>query len=192
MAMLIRQTMVWSGVAGLPGYTQFYHSVSDPISTSAQAGNDSVTDFFSNQSSLLPEDITFTMDPVYQVIDEATGEIDSEGTVGVSNAPFQGTYVGGWSAQVGVLVEWLTGTYIRGRRLRGRTYVVPLGGVGDADGTLTSATLDVVRGGSAAITGSSEDFRVWHRPVAGAGGSSSGISSAVVRDHAAVLRSRMQ
>lgn len=191
MADLMRHTAVWEGGPGLPGYSQFYHSISDPVSASAQAGANAVREFFSHIVSLIPDEVTVTVDPIAQILNEATGVVSTEVTVGTAPAVVTGVYSGGWSRQVGILVEWATGTFVAGRRLRGRTYLVPLGGVGDSDGTLSTQTLAVVNDAIPWITGDSEDFRVWHRPVAGVGGSSATITSGIVRDKAAILRSRM-
>lgn len=191
MADLMRHTAVWEGAPGLPGYSQFYHSVTDPIASSAASGAAYVREFFSQVVALIPDGVTVTVDPVYQIINEVTGDIVGEGAVDPAPQVVEGVYVGTWSAQVGVLIEWLTGAFIGGRRLRGRTYLVPLGNVGDSDGTLSVGTLAAVRAAANIITTAGEDFRVWHRPVNGAGGSSSTMTAAVVRDRACILNSRM-
>lgn len=190
MPTIIRHTAVWTGAPGLPGYTQFHREVTAGIPGQAQTSHDQISTFFGVFASLIPADITVTVSPVYQIIDVATGMITSEDTVGDPSAPIAGAFVSTWSGQVGVLVEWLTGTFIGGRRLRGRTYLVPLGNVGDDDGTLPGGTISTLQSASAYITQAGAEFVVWHRPVANAGGQVSTITSAVIRDHAAVLRSR--
>lgn len=191
MASIIRQTAVWTGAAGLPGYSQFYHEAGGTPGERAQVGHDAVRGFFSDLGAYIPEEINVTVDPLYQVIDETTGQMVGEEAVATPSAGVQGSYVGGWNAQVGVLVEWITGEFFNGRRLRGRTYLVPFGDVSDANGTLPEATLVMIRAKVAWIALSDAEFLVWHRPVAGAGGHGSRIEGAVVRDHAALLRSRM-
>lgn len=192
MADLMRHTAVWEGSPGLPGYSQFYHSVSDPISTSATNGSVAVRAFFGELITLIPDEVTVTVDPVYQIIDEVTGQITGEGTVSPAPQVLNGTYAGGWSRQIGALVEWVTASFIAGRRLRGRTYLVPLGAVGDSDGTLSSGTVATIESSFVQIVDATEDFRVWHRPVNGSGGSSAAITSAILRDKAAVLNSRQR
>lgn len=190
--LLIRHTAVWEGTIGLPGYSQFYQAVTDPPSTSAQNGHTAIRSFFSNVSAAIPGEVTVTVDPIYQTLDEVTGDIVAEATVGAPSQVVQGVNGDGYSAQVGVLIEWLTGSYIDGRRLRGRTYLVPLAGQFDTDGTLTTGGLAILNAAWPWITADQEDFRVWHRPVNGAGGSSATITSGVVKDHACILRSRMR
>lgn len=192
MADLMRHTAVWEGVAGLPGYSQFYHSVTDPISDSATNGSAAVRGFFNEFVSLIPDGITITVDPVYQIIDEITGQIVGEGVVTPAPQVVTGVYVGGWNRQVGLLVEWATGAFIKGRRLRGRTYLVPLGAIPESDGTLPSTTVAAVQASTAYIVNAIEDFRVWHRPVNSLGGSSATITAGLVRDKAAILNSRQR
>lgn len=191
MALLIRHTVVWSGSPGLPGYTQFHQEVTGSISVQAQAAQNAIYTFFAGLAGLIPADITIVVDPVYQVADVVTGEVTTEDSVTTPLAGITGGYVSNWSAQVGVMVEWLTAAFIDGRRLRGRTYLVPLGNTSDDDGTLPGGTLSTIRSEAATLLAAGTGLVVWHRPVAGAGGQIAPISSAVVRDHAAILRSRM-
>lgn len=191
MASILRHTAVWTGAPGLPGYSQFYQFIDNEVSDDAQVGHYAVGALFSNLASLIPDSITVTTDPVYQVLDGTTGEALMEGTVGDPNVPTEGGYVSNWSAQVGALIEWVTGFYIDGHKLRGRTYLVPLGNVSDNDGTLPAGTLAVLQSAAAYITGASPKFVVWHRPVSGAGGLPKDITSFIVRDKACILRSRM-
>jgi hypothetical protein len=189
-ASIIRQTAVWTGAPGLPGYTQLYHEASGDPATQAQEAHNAVRGMFNEIVTLIPADITVTVSPVYQVLDEVTGEVTGEETVGTPSAAVAGGYVGNWAGQVGVLVEWTTGTYVNGHSLRGRTYLVPLGNVSDDDGTLPAGTITTVGAGAAWISSSGAQFGVWHRPVNDAGGHLVSISGYVVRDHAAILRSR--
>lgn len=190
MASVMRHTAVWSGTIGLPGYSNFYHSVSDPVSTSAQEASDSIRTYFAALSGYIPGEVSVLVDPAYQIYDDATGNLVAEGTVAVPAANVVGSNGGTFSSQVGVLVEWLTGVYIAGHRVRGRTYLVPLAGFAELDGTLNDAIRTTIQNASVWIVDASENFVVWHRPVNGAGGSVSAITAGRVQDHAAILRSR--
>jgi hypothetical protein len=189
-SLLIRHTAVWTGVPGLPGYSQFYQEVTGTIASQAQNGHNAIRAAFNQVVTLLPADIDVTVDPVYQVMTVESGEVTTEDSVATPSAVVSGGFVSGWSGQVGVLVEWLTGQFIDGRRLRGRTYLVPLGNAYDDDGTLPIGTLNAVGAFALQLWSAGLDFVVWHRPVAGAGGSLATITDAAVRDHAAILRSR--
>lgn len=191
MSLLIRHTAVWAGSPGLPGYSQFYQEVTGTTSVQAQAGHNAVRGFFAGLSAFIPADISVTVDPVYQLVTVESGEVAGEDSVGSPAPGVAGAFVGGWNRQVGVLVEWLTGRFVNGRRLRGRTYLVPLGDTQQDDGTLPSGTISAIESANTFITGLGLDFGVWHRPIAGAGGLIEPITSSVVRDKAAVMRSRM-
>lgn len=191
MASILRHTAVWSGTPGLPGYTQFYQLPHEEVSSSAQTGHVYLAAFFDALASLIPDDVTVTLDPVVQRLDEVTGDLLGELTVETPEAPIVGTYVSGWLRQMGVLVEWSTGVYIGGKRLRGRTYLVPLGNIEDSDGTLPVGTLSQIQAAANGIPGPDVGFSVWHRPVNGAGGASHEMTGATVRDKACILRSRM-
>lgn len=191
MASIIRHTAVWTGSPGLPGYTQLYQSHTTGQGTDAQVGHDAVHDLFEALAALIPEEITVTVDPLYQIIDAVTGETTGEFVVGTPAAVTAGEYVGGWASQVGVLIEWVTGTFLNGRRLRGRTYLVPLGATTETDGTLPATTVQTVAAAAANVVNSTIPFVVWHRPVNSSGGSTSNITGAQGTDRAAILRSRM-
>lgn len=189
--LLVRHTAVWTGTVGLPGYSQFYHSITGTLPTSAQNGHTAVRSFFSAIVATIPGEVSVTVDPVYQTFEDTSGELTAENTVGTPSQVVVGTSGANYAAQVGVLVEWITGAYINGRRLRGRTYLVPTTGF-DLDGTLSAGALAIFNDAWPWISEDQEDFRVWHRPVNGAGGTSAPIARGIVRDHAAVLRSRMR
>lgn len=190
MTSLMVQTAVWTGFAGAPGYSTFRHRITGTEANAAQAGHDDVWNFFTALNTLLPSDVDVTVDPVVTIHDSDTGENTGEVVVGTPTGVVSGNNLGNWSGQVGAAIEWETGTYINGRRLRGRTYLVPLGGFSDDDGTVSGGAVTTIMTAAANIVNSPQDFIVWHRPVGGLGGQSWTIASALVRDHAYILRSR--
>lgn len=190
MPVIIKQTMVWTGFIGAPGYSSFYHRVGGSEPAAEQAGHNAVANFASLLQGLIPGDVILTVDPLWQALLDTTGEVVAEGTVATPAEPVAGTVAGGWAGNTGYAIEWVTGTFIGGRRLRGRTYVVPGAGGFDVDGTLTPGTLTALATAALAIVAAEQDFVVWHRPAGTVAGSSVDIASANVRDHAYILRSR--
>lgn len=100
-----------------------------------------------------------------------------------------------WAAPVGGVISWTTAGIRNGRRVRGRTFLVPLGSsVFDVDGTIGTTPLNGINALAAALRGgsSSTQFAVWARPTAP--GASDGDAWPVlghrVPDMAAVLTSR--
>jgi len=138
------------------------------------------------------------------VIEETTGEM-----VNILNATGGGSYLSNASAgQVmagasGAVVNWRTGVVRKGRRIKGRTFLVPLKTtVYDEDGTLTSAAIGTINSAAAALinTTGEADLGVYGRPTRQRGddgametipdGLWAVATSFNVPDMAAVLRSR--
>lgn len=124
-------------------------------------------------------------------IEDTTGEL-----VGTWAAAGGGAVVGTAgnlaAAGVGASVSWLTGGIVRGHRLRGRSYIVPLSlQAYDSDGTLTAPALTAVQNFGNALVGGNV-LAVWHRPTSkgAADGTSYGAIQARVRDKVAFLSSR--
>ena len=103
-----------------------------------------------------------------------------------------GTGAVGAAAGVGACVSWLTGGIVGGRRLRGRTFLVPLhNSTYDTDGTFTSGVLTALTAFQTAMRAAGP-LAVWHRPTTpgGTDGTSYGVIGARVRDRVAFLSSR--
>lgn len=127
------------------------------------------------------------------IIEDTTGELIDVWTAGVAG---QVDGAGGTAvaAGVGACVSWKTGGIINGRRLRGRTFLVPFATSSyDTDGTLTSTANTQVANFRAAMMASGP-MAVWHRPTTkgGTDGNSYGIVSSSHRDVVAFLSSRRE
>jgi hypothetical protein len=110
-------------------------------------------------------------------------------------------YAGG----TGGVVNWLTGAVVNGRKVRGRTFLVPLMSNGFSnDGTLTSGCVSTLTAaGNAALGTTGCNMTVWSKiwdkkptsppaavPPKQIGGSLARVTSVLVPDRAAQLRSR--
>lgn len=181
-----RVKVVWSSFSGAPGYSTFYinSTVLDPTP---------IRTFFDSLKAYIPTGTIITTPGLGDTVDEATGLII--GTwVGTTPATVTctGSVASGYSAASGFVVEWLTGTVINGRRPLGKTYIVPAAPIAYAtDGTLSTTPLAAFQTAATALTTAlGSDFKVWHRPVAGAGGVAVAVVGSRIPDMAAVLRSR--
>lgn len=190
MTNLVQVTAVWSGFVGSPGYSNFYAESDGNAPASAQTLHSAVHDLFAALSGNLPAVVHIDFPTLWREFGDANGQTIAEGNVGSPAAQVVGSSGDTFAANSGILVEWLTGQFINGHRLRGRTYFVPMVGVFDSDGTLDPF-------GSSFVSGLAQDLLdaglvnvVWHRPVNGAGGSSAQITMPRVSDTACVLRSR--
>lgn len=190
MASIMKQTAVWTGFPGAPGYSNFYHLISGGEAAAAQAGTNDVTNLFNDLQGFLPGTSSVIVDPVVQILNDLNGDVIGEVTVATPGPSVAGTSAGGYASNSGCAVEWGTGVFLNGKRLRGRTYLVPTAGTFDTDGTLTSGALGTLSSAASRIVNGTVQFVVWHRPVNNIGGVSHVIQSALVRDHAYVLRSR--
>lgn len=199
---IARVSVLWSGFSGGPGYSNFYFSrsagfwdgglIGDEAQIAAESAHDRVHSAFGDIRGIIPSDVTLTVESEIAIIDSDSGEIvgvtdvDSKLVGGVSAS-------GGYSGPSGAVVNWRTNDYRFGRRIRGRTFLVPLASsVYQDDGSLTSDALRDLRDfGSAMVSGGSDpEFGVWSRPRDGEGGVFASVVSSNVPDMSAVLRSR--
>lgn len=182
----------WTGFIGAPGYTNFFFQEAVP-GGDAQDNVDRVRAFFLElNNDFLPSDVTIDIQPDIAVIDEATGALTGYALADVGT-PIEGQVPGAYSAPSGGLISWRTNTIAKGRRLRGRTFIVPLVNTAyDAQGSLSSTAIGSLNDAAEALAGDafSSTFGIWSRPVDGAGGTFGEVTSWSVPDMAAVLRSR--
>ena len=146
-------------------------------------------------SSQLPTGVTIRVPGSGETIEDSTGDLTGVWT-DATPAVVVGGVVPNAAAGVGACVTWNTGGIVAGtggpRRLRGRTFLVPLANACyDNDGTLTAPTMTSLNAFGAAMQASG-GFGIWHRPTSSSAtdGTSSSVLSFSVRDRVAVLTSR--
>lgn len=199
---ILRVSALWSGFQGAPGYSNF-HFATDPgffdggvLGDDDQVAADSaasrVRQAFYGMREYLPDGARVSIEPEVEILNSDTGEILGFVDVEAGSALGTGTG-GGWSAASGAVVNWRTNDYRFGRRIRGRTFLVPLsGGAYEDDGTLSTLGRRSLQdfGETMVSEGAAPEFGVWSRPRDGAGGVFATVVSSNVPDMAAVLRSR--
>lgn len=193
---MFRVTARWSGFTGAPGYSNFYFSSGwndgGLLGDEAELLADRVISAFGVISDLLPTGTRISIDPEIPVIDSDTGVAQSFNSIQPPDdvhAGIRGTYAG----PAGAVVTWRTNDLRNGRRIRGRTFLVPLGTAGfQDDGTLTSDTIEDLQEFATTLMGGSldGDLGVWSRPVNGSGGVFASVVGYTIPDMVAVLRSR--
>lgn len=174
----------WTGFAGAPGYSVFY-------ATPALGLSGVVKTFFESIKQFLPTTVNIASPSSGDTINELSGTLLGSWSGGVGGST-QGTGVGDYAAPAGLSVQWLTDGVVNGRRVRGRTFIVPiLASTFDGQGNIDTAALNTVQSAAdALVTAAAGELHVWHRPVNGGGGSIHAITGARVADRAAILRSR--
>lgn len=187
--------MTWNGWVGAPGYTNLhFSSAATPTGTELSQTMTKLHTFFDAFKTYLPNVVTIAFPTTFEEFDTASGTL--EGAHAVTPASTV-TGTGGsavFSAAVGACINWKTALVINGRKLRGRTFMVPLQSLPSFEGNGTLGVTAQVAFESAAaalIAGTGLPLFVWHRPDPGAGGgAASSVTAASVTDKTAILRSR--
>ena len=188
----------WTGFTGAPGYTNLYFrdfTGSGDVDQAVVDGAITKTDTWLNVwNSRLPASVNVKIDSQVEIIEDSTGALVRF----MSGTPFQrgnGTGAGNYSAATGAVVNWYTNGIVRGRRLRGRSFMVPLVAAAfSTNGSIADGDLVDFRTASTALAAGvgTGDLGVWSRPSTpgGSDGSWYFVTSATVPDMTAVLRSR--
>lgn len=185
MASVRRIEVVWQGLTGLPGLSVF-HSL-DSVSGALAA----IRAFFLATQSLYPSGLTLSFPNSGDVFDSATGTLTGGWSdTAVANVP--GSGAGAYAAGVGMFVKWNTGAIVGGRRLKGRTFLCPLGNDRyDAGGTIVDGSVTTVQTAANTLVATGT-MNVWHRPTSpgGSDGALHVVTSATPLDKVTALRSR--
>ena len=206
MAIIHRVRAVSQGWAGGPGLTTCYFregggSVAD--AAVAQLGADRVRAAFQTMVGSFPNGHTVTVDPSVDAINDTNGDLVASfgvtppaPTVGLSGAGYQ-------VIAAMLLVSYRTNGVVNGHRVAGRTFLGPVDGEQDTNGTPNAQQLARAAQFGAALLDkglTGPDLVIWARPFAGRTtpppvlpsrlGSSHVVTSIGVRDFYAVLRSR--
>lgn len=186
-AMAMQRVRVhWTGFTGGPGVNTLFFT-----DTPADPAPDLHT-FFDAIKALIPTSVTVAIDSSGDLIDETTGALGGTWT-GTAGASVTGTTSALYAGPTGAVMDLKTSTVVGRRRLQGRMFLVPLTtDCYQSDGTLATSSLGTLQTAASAFLASSSggSLVVWHRPKPGQNGSKAAVTSIVVPDLAAVLRSR--
>lgn len=197
MAELWRVKINWTGFPGGPGYTNLHFETTDGGAITQGAIDESVTrvqEFLGDIRGMLPLVVATGVDSMVQEIDEVTGNLETLWT-GTVAAPATGSDTTVYSAVSGAVINWFTNEVRNGRRVKGRTFVVPLGGNQyDFTGTIGTSRLEDLNAAALALrTAGASRLVVWKRPTGGIvlpDGGAYPVVSHSVPDKAAMLTSR--
>jgi hypothetical protein len=199
MASLLRVKIRWSGYQGGPGYSilHFRDFTSNVGSEGQVAGAVAKTDAFINAVRFaVPPAVTLQTVSDVEELEDTTGELTNvyQATVAAATAG-QASSAVGFAAAVGAVVNWRTGGVRNGRRVRGKTFLVPLSSASfENNGTLATATMNGLNTAATALINpvGDGDFGVYARPSApGATDGQWFVATAHnIPDMGAVLRSR--
>jgi hypothetical protein len=184
MTELYRVRTLLTGFPGGPGVATMYFL---DVATAVE----SVDAFWSAVHDKMPDDVTSHVENAGDIIEDTTGELTgawSADAVGTHT----GTGSGSYSAPSGVCVTWLTDTILDSRRLRGRTFIVPLSGdLYQDDGSIANDTVAGLQGNAEGlIAAQSTSFVIYHRKTGSHAGGNGLVTASIIHDKAAILRSR--
>lgn len=202
MASILRVITRWSGFTGGPGYTVLhfrdFESGEGPNGGFSEAQALSavtrVRAFFDTIKGFVPTVVVFDVLPEVEVIESTDGRLISAINV-TPPAQVRGTGTGNYSAAAGAVVNWRTAGIRNGRRVRGRTFLVPLAvGAFSGTGELAPGTRTGIAAAAATLAeqGGSPDLGVYGRP-SGPGATDGvwfGVTSSNVPALSAILTSR--
>lgn len=182
-----RITALWTGITGGPGYTRLsFGGTLDEAGATAAANR--VRAFFDAIKANLSLNTVISFSEVAQMFSPA-GQLIGEVAI-VPPPAVTGTGTAAYSAPSGAVVNWITGVFINGRRVRGRTFIVPLStNAYFGDGTLAGGTIATI-GGAANTLQNGVPNLVVAGGVGVGGGYEATVTGASVPDRAAILRSR--
>jgi len=193
MTNIARVRCLWSGFPGGPGVSTHYLAVSYPAGSIA-----AIRTFYNALAALLPNTLNIQVPGSGDLIDDATGDIIGSWT-DTTPAVVAGTSASGYAAPVGALVRWNTNGIVAGRRVRGKTFIVPGVNMFEPGGTpIASAITTMTTAATTLVTATSPGLLVWARPFTpgpdddrpARAGTSHAVTSAFVPDKSMVLRSR--
>jgi hypothetical protein len=192
MTSLNRLVVAWSGPQITGSAVSVLHfSASDNTAPPVAA----VKSAFSTASGMFPNGVVLTFPGSGDVIDDTTGDLVNVWTSS-GGGTVAGTGPAAAAAGVGACIGWTTGGIVTGlhgpRKLRGRTFLVPLAsGVYGTDGKIIGSQLTVLQTLANALQASGP-LAIWHRPTTSTStdGNSYGVISARVRNTVAYLSSR--
>jgi len=186
MANLARVRVLWTGpaVVGDGVTTLFFDEAHSGFLADVRS-------FFFDLRFAFPNTLQLTFPPSGDLIDVATGELSgtwTEADPGAITAAGAGGHVSG----VGARVTWATSGIRSGRRVRGSTFLCPLTeSMFDTDGTPDAAFVTLVQtAGTALVTASGTNMKVYSRASAGRSGQSNTVIAAGAPDKVSWLRSR--
>jgi hypothetical protein len=161
-----------------------------PPETAAQDLANRVRAFLFEMVNSLPDEVTLSFPD--EVLDRNTSTGVLEGLHSVTApAGFGGNVSGNFAAPAGARVHWNTEAIVSGRRLRGRTFIVPIAAAAyDTNGTLTSTFRTALLGAANTFIDSGVNAWVEASVWSPTHGVQADITSVSVPDEAAILRSR--
>lgn len=182
-----RLRVQWTGSAIVgPGVSTFYTAATEPSALRA-----AVLTFFGVAAVNMPTTCGLVIPSSGETLEDSTGEVTGIWTDGTPSTVF-GTDPGVYAAGVGARMVWETNGVTNNRRVRGSTFLCPMGAGGyQSDGTLNNTLrTNLQNAGNAFVASLLDGLVIWTRPVDGAGGKIQTVTAAYAPDKVSWLVSR--
>jgi hypothetical protein len=198
MAEMMKFTVNWTGFVGAPGYTNMYVRDFSGTGEVTQEEADSFTTrldtFLDSFQAYIPGACSYTINPTVEVIEDTNGNLQRFMTVAPDTSRV-GAGTGNYAAPTGAVVNWYTNVVRGTRRLKGKSFIVPLVSTAyETNGTLSTAFLTAIRTAANTLVTAVAPGRlgVWGRPTTSGGtdGIWGFVETSSVPDMAAILTSR--
>jgi hypothetical protein len=142
----------------MPGVSTFYSQGTDVTVLKGRLAT-----FYGAVKGYIPSGITITIPSSGRVIESTTGHPTAMWANGTDTA-IACTGTGGVHAAGGAMIRWNSSLFVNNRRLRGKTFLVPLTVSSySSDGTLDSAAFGVLNTAAAAVPGGTSGLAIWSR-----------------------------
>lgn len=185
-------TARYNGFTGAPGWIRMKFLGSLNVADANTAAANFKT-FLTSITSRMPTGSSISFDSTVALYGDdgsQTGEVTLTTVPSAITGSSSAAYAGG----AGLVVNWVTSAFHLGKKVRGRTFLVPLTSIAfDLDGTLNSTAQSVVQTAAQVFAVSSPTPVVFSSKPNGSGGVSNlvaVITGATVPDRSAILRSR--
>lgn len=198
---IARIKLRWSGWTGGPGYSVLHFADEFLTELDATAAQDLVvrTNTFANAiKALVPSQVSLQCTTDCEIIDEKNGSLIDVRTVN-PGTPIVGTATSTnpFAAALGMNITWRTALVRNSRRVRGRTFLVPLtSGTFDNTGTPSPGSVTLIQGAADALRANvnATQLIVWARPTGpqATDGAVAFVNSASVPDKGSILTSRRE
>jgi len=185
---LFRVVVAWAGPQVVGSAVNVLHFDGSNQSAPPVAAIKGAYGFVAN---VMPTGSSVTIPTTGDVIEDTTGELVGVWT-GAGGGAVNGMADAKAAAGVGGCVGWQTGGIVNGRKLRGRTFLVPLSiSAYDGDGTFTASAANYLKQFADGLQAAGP-LAVLHRPTSkgASDGTSYGVIANRVRDKVAYLSSR--
>lgn len=194
MFIVSRVKVLWTGWSGAPGYSNFI--TGGTLLADLNAFATRVQAFLAAVAGQMPAPVQSAIQSTTEQFDANTGDLT--GTLDITALPAQagGAINNQFSSISGACVTWRTGVTVDGKRVRGRTFLVPLStSAYENNGTLLDASLTSLRTAATNLASPGalppeRQLHVWHRPTALHVGIPVPTNAGTINDRVSFLKSR--